>query len=96
MSLRAVHLACVLLLLSSVGAAEASASREHLGLRVGYIAVLLQQGVDGHRQAIALGRSVDTASAAPLHAGSPIRAPWTLRPPAAHSLQVHAVTGSGL
>jgi hypothetical protein len=95
MKFRPHHLACLVLLLSSLSGAEASTlhtGRHSAGAN--YISVLL-----AHDQAAASAEAVleprigDVAQLA-LPAGSLAqhRTPWTMRPPSAHSLQLQAAT----
>ena len=98
MRVRAVHFACVMVLLSTLGAAEAYASPgADYGARAQRIGILLQQGVAALAQK-PLARTRDAWSEQAqdrVHARStPIDLP--MRPPAEHSVRLHAVTGSGL
>lgn len=94
MKLRPRHLACLILLLSSLSA-EASARRTG-DYRLGtcYINVLLAQEHAGiTTDAVPEQTARDTS-----HLDLPIallaqhRIAWTMRPPSAHSLQLQAVT----
>jgi len=99
MRLRAINLACLLLLLSSLSAAEGATLRSgEFGLGGHYIASLLAQD-RGTKQAEApLQRnprdilSLTLAADALQHH----RAAWPQRPSAAHSINVQSVTASGL
>jgi hypothetical protein len=95
MRLRAIHIASVLLLLASLGAADGSTLRK--GTRsVGgqYIAVLLGQD----HAAACMGAGLDHIVGETLKVDLPAaalaqhRTIWTMRPPAAHSAALHAVT----
>jgi hypothetical protein len=95
MRFRPHHLACLVLLLSSLSGAEASAVRNG-GYSAGahYISVLL-----AHEQAAANTEAVlepHTGNVAQLSLPAASvalhRATWTPRPPSAHSMQVQAAT----
>jgi hypothetical protein len=99
MRLRAVNLACILLLLSSLSAAEAAPLRSGaFGLGGHYVTALLAHDAaniagdapGSHAARGTLAFALQPASLAQ-H-----RAPWTMRPPSAHSAALHAVTASGL
>ncbi|MDE3104998.1 MAG: hypothetical protein KGK08_07465 [Acidobacteriota bacterium] len=94
---RATQLACLLLLLTSVSLAEASAQHAELRQSGNYITVLLRQGAasDAPAGALPLGLVLQQQTAAPV-APARLRTVWSMRPPAAHSAQVHSVTGSGI
>jgi hypothetical protein len=94
-----IHLAGLLLLLASLGSAEASVLREGNGsLGAHYIGILLaqQEAAAAPPSALALDipstRSINLPASALAHH----RAARTLRPPAAQSIAQHAVTGSSL
>ena len=99
MRLRALHLASVLLLLASLGAAEGSVLRDG-DLRIGghYMGVLLAQdyaGIDtwaelnsGSNDALELDLPVASLA---LH-----RTAWTMRPPSAHCTELQTFTGFSL
>jgi hypothetical protein len=99
MRLRRLHIASFILLLASLGAAEGSVVRDS-GCIFGrhYIGVLLAQ----HEAAASIQATFrfegDGALALDLPAASlsHSRIPWTVRPPSAHTADVHAVTGSSL
>ena len=97
MRLRAVHLVCFLLLLSSAGAADAAALRSaDLGLADHYVGLLLQSAATA-RAAATLGRNhADAPVPADILAPRALAGPATLHDPAALAAGVHAVTGSGL
>ena|SRR5476649_1493167 len=99
MRLRARHLACLLLLLSSLGSAEAATLRSGSLTPGGrYVLSLLQQSAahDAAEPASVLFAG-DTPSV-PLPASSlaAIRVAWTMRPPAAHTATLHTFTAAGL
>ena len=86
-----------MLLLSSLRAADATVVRPgDLGVGNHYIAVLLQHEADAREAQAALSAlpyapiELPLPSAARAH----IRTAWTMRPPSAHSADVHAVTAS--
>jgi hypothetical protein len=96
---RALHLASLLLLLTTLGIADGSASRDgDYSLGGHYITVLLAQ-----QEATAVahisfdpGRNRLTDTALPATSLAQVNTAWTMRPSAAHSISTHAVTGSGL
>jgi hypothetical protein len=99
MRLRAVHIASVLLLLASLGVADGSTLRDG-GRSLGgqYMGVLLAQNHD----TACTPDSIDHAVGEALELGVPaasraqLRTTWTMRPPSAQCLDLHAVTGSSL
>lgn len=98
MRFRAAHLACFMLLLSFLGAADAQALARGRSLGTAHsISVLLQAGL-----AAMPSRTASRSAAAgmqPALPGSPLahtQPAWTLQPPVAQSIQQHAVSGSGL
>ena len=95
MRFRAVHLACVMVLLSTFGAADTYAAP---GTRYAaqQVSILLQQA--GAVPEAAFSRSVE-AQDQPILPGATTahtRPAWTMHPPAAHTLAQHAASGSGL
>jgi hypothetical protein len=95
MRIRAAQLACLLLLLTSVGAANASTRRVDFSLGGHFVSQLLQTtATTGSEIPSSLQQAAEkTATQTSITVS---RAVWTMRPPAAHSIQVHAVTGSGI
>ncbi len=97
MRARTAQLACLLLLLSTFGAAEAS-DRAASRLSSGSCAI----GALLHQSHARLVGEPCASVVTHAQAGLPIafmagnRAIWTMRPPAAQTLAQHAVTGSGL
>ena len=99
MRLRPRHLACLLLLLSSLSAADASGLRSpHLTLGGRYISMLLSQSA-----AAAVANKPLAQHAAPPLAEAFVLAPahralhtavWTMRPPAEHTASLHTATSS--
>jgi hypothetical protein len=95
---RALHIASFLLLLSTLGMAESATTRggDH-SLGAHYISVLLAQ-----HEAAALALTTDrtsdnlVATALPATSIAQVNTPWTMRPAAAHTAKLHAVTGSSL
>jgi hypothetical protein len=97
MRLRNRHLACLLLLLSTLSAADARSLRSgDLTLGGRYISSLLIQSVAAAANAEPLAQGVTahktealvlTPASRSLHL-----AVWTMRPPAAHTARLHAVT----
>jgi len=97
MRLHTRHLACLLLLLSSLRAAEGSAVRQgDLSAGGRYISMLLSQRAAA--EVIAEPVPADTASykieafALPPASRSLYTTAWTMRPPAAHTAAVQAST----
>jgi hypothetical protein len=99
MRLRVSHIAGIFLLLASLGAAEGSQARDG-SYRFGgpYIGVILAQDSLGTSIPSRLLKQADEEVALDLPAASAAhyRAAWTMRPPASHSISLHAVTGSSL
>jgi len=96
---RAIHLASLLLLLASLGVAESSTLRDgDLSLGAHYISVLLAQQEAAHslRADRNPGHINELALDLPAAALAGYRSVWTVRPPAAHSLLQHAVSGGSL
>jgi hypothetical protein len=99
MRLRNRHLACLLLLLSSLSAADARGLRSgDLTLGGRYISTLLCQSAAAAIIAKPLAedtvaRKTEAFALAPasrvLHTAA-----WTMRPPAAHTAALHAITSS--
>jgi hypothetical protein len=97
-SLRTRHLACLFLLVSTLGASQASASRTRHGFYGHHISALLyRHAVDARSEHMAQ-TTVANVAADPetLLIPAPCRAAfhstWTMRPPAAHSAAVFAST----
>ena len=97
MTLRTRHLACLFLLISTIGAAQASASSERTGFYGHHISALL------YRHAVDRAElSIDHPSSAkatdpetldlPASSRDTLRSAWTMRPPAAHVASLNAVT----
>lgn len=97
MSLRTRHLACLFLLISTIGAAQASAASAQTGFYGHHISALL------YRHAVDRAElSIDAASSAkaadpetldlPASSRVALNSTWTMRPPAAHSTALSAVT----
>lgn len=91
MRLRTAQLACLLLLLTSMGAAERSARDVSFSIGGHYIAQLLLQNAPADPLETPLSRSLEApAIIAPATTVATIA--WTMRPPSAHSVRVQAVT----
>ena len=98
MALRTRHLACLFLLVSTLGASQASASRTRssfYGDRIS--AILYRHAVDTHSDQLA--QSTIAAPAAdpetlliPVPFRATFRSTWTMRPPAAQSAAIFAET----
>jgi hypothetical protein len=94
---RVAQLACLLLLLTSVSAADASTRRREFSLGSHYISVLMQNAAAVHIDSPILRQfDSDENAAASLTTSAPRPSAFAMRPPAAHSVHVHAVTGSGI
>jgi hypothetical protein len=98
-SLRTRHIACLFLLVSTLGASQASASRARHGFYGDRIsAILYRHAVDSHSEHFAQNIAAVRIAADPqtLLIPAPCRAAfhstWTMRPPAAHSTAVFAAT----
>jgi hypothetical protein len=97
-SLRTRHLACLFLLVSTLGASQASASHPRHGFYGDRIsAILYRHAVDSHSEFQA--QNLKTSVAAdpetlliPAPCRAALRSTWTMRPPAAHSAAVFAET----
>lgn len=97
MRLRTGHLACLLLLLSSLSAADASGLRSgDLTLGGRYISSLLYQSAAGVAVAKPLAEDTAACKTAAFMLAPASRAlqsvAWTMRPPAAHTAALQAVT----
>jgi hypothetical protein len=95
MKFRPHHLACLVLLLSSLSGAEASTLRTG-GYSAGahYISVLLAHDqAAANTEIVPEPRTGDVAQLAlPAASLAQHRTPWTMRPPSAHSLQLQAAS----
>ena len=99
MRLRARHFASFLLLLASLGAAEGATLRDGTpAFGAHYVAVLLAQQEAAAAAQTCLTAKTPTSGTIALAVSEQahINNPWTMRPAAAHSIGVHAVTGSSL
>ena len=99
MRIRAQHLASLLLLLACLGVAEnASLRTPDAYLRGQGIAMLLGQDATGSASVSSLGSRVSSLNEAALTTAdhAHLSSVWTLRPPSAHSIARHSVSGSGL
>ena len=98
MSLRTRHLACLFLLVSTLGASQASASRPRNGFYGDHISALLyRHAVDARSEHLAQNIAANVAAGPEtLLIPAPCRAAfhsiWTMRPPSAHSAAVIAAT----
>lgn len=97
MALRTRHLACLFLLISSIGAAQASASSAQTGFYGYHISALLyRHAVDRAELSIDPTASANAADPETLEVPSSSRAAlhssWSMRPPAAHYAALSAVT----
>jgi hypothetical protein len=99
MRLRAVQFACLVLLLSSLSAAKGASLRSgEFGLGGQYISTLLAHDSAAAADEATLRVQLDDTrvTAIPTTAGAHARIVWTMRPPAAHSAAVHALTGTAV
>ena len=99
MSLRTRHLACLFLLVSTLGASQASASSRprhgFYGDRIS--AILYRHAVDSQIDLQAQNLKATVAAdpetlLIPAPGRAAFRSTWTMRPPAAHSASVFAAT----
>jgi hypothetical protein len=93
---RVAQLACLLLLLTSVGAADASTRRHEFSFGSHYIGMLMQNAAAVHIDSPLLRQFDSEEEAAPLASPAPLPTSFAMRPPVAQSAHVHAVTGSGI
>jgi hypothetical protein len=97
-SLRTRHLACLFLLVSTLGASQASASRAHHGFYGDRIsAILYRHAVDARGEHLAQQIAASVAAdpetlLIPAPGRAAFHSTWTMRPPAAHSAAVFADT----
>lgn len=98
MSLRTRHLACLFLLVSTLGATQASASRTRHGFYGDRIAAILyRHAVDARSEHLAQNLVASVAAdpetlLIPAPCRAAFHSTWTMRPPAAHSTAVFATT----
>jgi len=98
MRLRARHLACLLLLLTSLGSAEAATLRSGALTPGGrYVLSLLQQATSQTAAEPPSTLFIGDQPSLPLPASSlaAVRVAWTMRPPAAHTASLHTLTAAG-
>lgn len=96
--MRTRHLACLFLLFSTMGAAQANAARSRTGFYGDRIsAILYRHALDAHSEHLA--QQISAAPAAdpetlliPVPSRAAFRSTWTMRPPAAQSAAVFAAT----
>lgn len=96
--MRTRHLACLFLLISTMGAAQANASHPRTGFYGDRIsAILYRHAVDAHSERLA--QNIIAAPSAgpealliPAPSRAALRSIWTMRPPAAQSAAVFAET----
>jgi len=97
-ALRTRHLACLVFLLSTLGAAQANASATSRGFHGDRITALLyRHAVDAGNDRLAQSEAASAADPEALLLPAPaiaaaFRSTWTMRPPAAHSAAVFAST----
>jgi hypothetical protein len=97
-SLRTRHLACLFVLLSTLGAAQANASSSRRGFHGDRISALLyRHAVDAHNELLAQIPATNAVDPETLLTPSPALAAvfhstWTMRPPSAHSAAIFAAT----
>ena len=98
MSLRTRHLACLFLLVSTLGASQASASRARhsfYGDRI--TAILYRHAIDSHSEQQAQNLKAGVAAdpetlLIPAPCRAAFHSTWAMRPPAAHTAAITAVT----
>ncbi|MGC2659008.1 MAG: hypothetical protein WA324_13700 [Bryobacteraceae bacterium] len=94
MLLRTRHFACLLLLISTLGIAQAQVAAPSLRCCAHTIALLLQQrGAARNHVTQSFNAARVTAATAQNLPLASLRTIWAVRPPSAHSMTVHAVTG---
>jgi hypothetical protein len=97
-SLRTRHLACLFLLVSTLGATQASASRTRHGFYGDHISALLyRHAVDSRGDHLAQSTAASVAAdpetlLIPAPCRAAFRSTWAMRPPAAHSAAIFAAT----
>ena len=98
MALRTRHLACLFLLISTLGASQANASSAQRGFYGHHISALLyRHAVDAHNERLAQNTAANIADPEALLTPAPtlaagLHSTWTMRPPAAHSAAIFAAT----
>jgi hypothetical protein len=98
---RVAQLACLLLLLTTVSAADAAARRNpvrrsEFSFGSHYIGMLMQNAATVHIDSPLLLQFDSEQDAAPLASSASLPVAFAVRPPVAQSAHVHAVTGSGI
>jgi len=96
---RALHLAGLLLLLTTLSSAEAATLRDgRPAFGAHYISVLIaqQEAATATQTTFTPGDANPLALTLPANDLAQYNATWTMRPPSAHSVSLHAVTGSSL
>jgi len=96
---RALHLAGLLLLLTTLSSAEAATLRDgRPAFGAHYISVLLaqQEAALAPQTSFTAGDADTLTLALPTDDLAQYNATWTMRPPSAHSVSLHAVTGCSL
>jgi hypothetical protein len=97
-SLRTRHIACLFLLVSTLGASQASASRTRHGFYGDRItAILYRHAIDSHSEQQAQNLKAGVAAdpetlLIPAPCRAAFHSTWTMRPPVAHSTAVFAAT----
>jgi hypothetical protein len=98
-ALRTRHLACLFVLLSTIGAAQANASSSQRGFHGDRISALLyRHAVDARNEHLAQKDAATAVDPETLLTPAPALAAafhstWKMRPPAAHSAALFAATG---
>lgn len=98
MALRTRHLACLVLLFSTLGAAQANASPSRRGFHGDRISALLyRHAIDAQNEHLAQIPAASAVDPETLLTPAPALAAafhstWTMRPPVAHSAAVFAAT----
>ena len=95
MLFRSRHLACLLLLLTTFGAAQAGSAQQAEVFRGRYIDVLLYRHAARavqHAEATAAADQRSAATVAECQPLATVAAVWTMRPAAAAAASIHAIT----
>ena len=94
MRFRALHLAGILLLLTTLGTAEAAPRHSGYTFGAHYLGILIaqEQAAAASENALRTAPGRPSTLALPPHSAAHYSLTWTMRPPAAHSLHTQAVT----
>jgi hypothetical protein len=98
MALRTRHLACLFLLISTIGASQANASPARSGFYGHHISALLyRHAIDSRTERLAQHTAASPAAdpetlLIPAPSRAAFNCTWNMRPPAAHSASIVAAT----